>query len=614
MNFENIQMAVVRRKSDGSKINISQINEDNRHDEYECIVCGSEVIPVAPNGKIVNGKNAKVTPHFKHLNAEKCGQESFMHFWMKTEFIKIGDRFNVITDKVNEYVCNQILFEVQINIGDRKYIPDATIRTSCGSIIHFEFNYSNSKKIKDYIDRWRNLNNIIVEVNINSMMCVFDNSIPTLKALYYEGKCFNLNDEDKLYYDTIGEYKLTKYDENVLKVIEDEMQNLDWLWDEIRKIKYENKDYNNIPNFIRSISSEEGRKIAIDILSRVKCGNSILHNYVHHIKSNIDKKLKLLNLKHNGYLIKYETKIPRLIYDRIFDGIIIEFYVLDNDEPEIYQTYNYNFRDEILSENLKHRIDNEVKRLLLSNDLLLHILEVLKLNNKIVDYKLHYKESTDYIDSIYFEDYRNKKYVIYDYGYYHHNETIVNFKNIFGNIIDDNTICINLHIKYFNNINFLIIENEDSYNFTNKAPVNYIFNKLFKQKEINLTYFKIDNTFKFLPRYNFVNKTDELLEVINKIDYFLNYYKDNCINSDDYLKVYNKKGIEITDVEINKEIEKLLYPMIYLSNECKNESLDIVLNKNFTKESLNSKTQGWLINDFIEILNYFSNVEINNIK
>ena len=39
-----------------------------------------------------------------------------MHFWMKTEFIKIGDRFNVVTDKINEYTCNQILFEVPINI------------------------------------------------------------------------------------------------------------------------------------------------------------------------------------------------------------------------------------------------------------------------------------------------------------------------------------------------------------------------------------------------------------------------------------------------------------------------------------------------------------------
>ena len=606
MNFENIQMAVVRRKSDGSKINISQINEDNRHDEYECIVCGSEVIPVVPNGKTVNGDNSKITPHFKHLNADKCGQESFIHFWMKTEFIKIGDKFNVITDKVNEYVCNQILFEVSIDIDGKKYIPDATIRTSCGSIIHFEFNYSNSKKIKDYIDRWRKLNNIIVEVNINSMMSVFDNSIPTFKALYYDGKCFNLNDEDKLYYETIGEYKLTKYDEIVLEIREEEMNKLDWLWDEIRKIKYENKDYNEIGNLIRSISSEEGRKIAIDILSRVKCGGSILQNYVNYIKSNIDKRLKLLNLKYNGYLIKYETKIPRLIYDRIFDGIIIEFYVLNDDEPEIYKTYNYNFKDEILSENLKYRIDNEVKRLLSSNDLLLHLLEVLKSNNKIINHKFHYKESTDYIDAIYFEDYRNNKYVIYDYGYYHHNETIVNFKRIFGNIIDDNTISINLnYIKY--NSDVFVVETENSYNFINKLTLKYKYDKIFKQDEINLTYLKIDKTFRFLPRYNFIEKINELKKLQDDIYCFVSNYSFH--NKKFYLKEVHKNHIfEITDLNINKKIEKLLYPMIYISNKCELSSLNIIFNKEF------ANNEPWLIKDFIEILEDFNIVNINNIK
>jgi len=611
LNFENIQMAVVRRKSDGSKINISQINEDNRHDEYKCIVCGSEVIPVAPNGKIINGSNAKVTPHFKHLNADKCGQESFQHFWMKTEFIKIGDKFNIITDKTTEYICNQILFEVPIDIDDRKYIPDATIKTSCGSIIHFEFNYSNKKKIKDYIDRWRKLNHIIIEVNINSMMCVFDNSIPTFKALYYEGKCFNLNnDEDKLYYNTIGEYKLTEYDKDVLEVREKEIEKLDWLWDEIRRIKYENKDYNDIGDLIRSISSEEGRIIAIDILSKIKCGGSILQNYVNHIKSNIDKRLILLNLKHNGYLIKYETKIPRLIYDRIFNGLIIEFYVLDNNYPEIYQTYNYGFKEDILSDNLKLRIDNSIKNLQFSNNLLLHILEVLNINNKIINYKLHYKESTDYIDTIYFEDYRNKKYVIYNYY-----KTIKDFKDIFGNLINDNTYCINLFSKLYknylnNDLDIFVIETENSFDFINKLPIKYKYDKLFIQDEINLTYLKIDKTFRFLPRYNFIEKIDELKNLQHKIIDFL----DNYINKEHYLKIYKEEYIfEITNSEINNKIKQLLYPMIYISNKCENKFLNIVFNKDFTND-IDGSTRPWLIKDFIEMLNYFTDVKINNIK
>ena len=617
LNFENIQMAVVRRKSDGSKINISQINEDNRHDEYECIVCGSEVIPVAPNGKVINGENAKVTPHFKHLNAEKCGQESFVHFWMKTEFINIGDKFNVITDKVNEYICNQILFEVAIDIDGRKYIPDATIKTSCGNTIHFEFNYSNKKKIKDYIDRWIKLNHIIVEVNINSMISVFDNSIPTFKALYYEGKCFNLNDEDKLYYNTIGEYKLTEYDKDVLEIREKEMINLDWLWDEIRRIKYENKDYSDIGNLIRSISSEEGRKVAIDILSKIKCGGSILQNYVHHVKSNIDKKLKLLNLKHNGYLIKYETEIPRLIYDRIFKGIIIKFYVLDSDEPEVYQTYEYNFNDEVLSDILKHRIDNVIEELSNIHDLLLNILDLFKNNNKIIDYKLNYKESTDYINAIYFKDYRNKSFVFTKY-YYNKKTFIKNNKNIFNGLINDNTLFINLNKIGLYNKNFYIVETEDSYELNNinsysNNLIKFKLDNFIKQEYINMSYYFVDNSFRFLPRYNFINITFELNNIMKKIEEKIDNIKSNFLNTE-YSKYIYKEGetVDIFDYDINRKVNQLLYPIIYFSNRCDSNTLNIRFNKELTRNT-SGNLRPWLIKDFIETLKNFDITNINNI-
>jgi hypothetical protein len=592
-------MAVVRKKNDGNKINISQINDTNRNDDYECIVCGSEVIPVVPNGKTITGENAKVTPHFKHLNAENCGQESFVHFWTKTELIKIGDKFKVITDKENEYIANQIFFEKTIDIDGKKYIPDATIHTSCGNIIHFEFNHSNNKRIRDYIDKWKKLNQIIVEVNINSMMCVFEDSIPTFKALYYEGKCFNLNDEDKLYYDTIGEYKLTKSDKETLKIREKEIKNLDWLWDEIRKIKYENKDYEGIGNLIRSISTEEGRQIAINILSRVKCGGSILYNYVMFLKDKVDRRLKHLNLKYNGYLIKYETEIPRLIYDRVFKGITIKFYVLDDDIPEIYHTYKYDFKEEILSNKLKERIDYEIKKLSNNHDLLLHILDILKLNNKIVDSKLHYKDNTDYVDAIYFTDYRNNNYLIYK-DYY--------------SLDDINSIFIAENIKlirlgYLSSLNIFIVETQDSYEFKNRITVKYKYNQIFKQNNINLTYLNIDKSYKFLPRYDFVKKVKELLEIQINITDFINNY----ITDEHYSKIYNESVIEISNSEIDKKIEQLLYPMIYISNQCNTETLNIRLNKDFTKGS-EGFTQGWLIKDFIAVLYGLDIKNINNIE
>lgn len=601
-------MAVVRRKSDGNKINISQITEENRNDSYECIVCGSEVIPVAPNGKIITGENAKVTPHFKHLNAENCGQESFIHFWTKTELIKIGDKFKVITDKENEYIANQIFFEKSIDIDGKKYIPDATIYTSCGNIIHFEFNHSNNKKIRDYIDRWRNLNQIIVEVNINSMMCVFEDSIPVFKALYYDGKCFNLNDEDKLYYETIGEYKLTKFDEDVLKVREKEIKKLDWLWDEIRKIKYESKDYDSIGSLVRSISSEEGRQIAINILSKVSCGGSILHNYIAFLKDKVDRRLKHLNLKYNGYLIKYETDVPYFIYDRIFKGIIIKFYVLDNDDPEVIYTYDYNFKDEILSDNLKHRIDRSVRVLSSTNDLLLYIFNILKNNHKVIDYKLHYKENTDYVDSIYIEDYRNKKCILYKNSY-EYNISEDELKNIFNNYINNDIIFLNLQNKYINTPECFVIETNDFYDCIYNISIKYKYDNLFNQAEMNLTFSYFKDNYKFLPRYNFIEQMTELNVIRTQIHFLINTYK---FSDEDYLKIYDKDCIEITEPDINKKLEQLLYPIVYHSKNCECDTLNITLNKDFTKDN-DGKYKLWLIKEFIEILNYFDIITINNI-
>lgn len=501
----------------------------------------------------------------------------------------------------------------------KKYIPDATIRTSCGDTIHFEFNYSNKKKIKDYIDKWKKLNNIIVEVNVNSMMCVFDSSIPTFKALYYEGKCFNLNDEDKLYYETIGEYKLTKYDKKVLKIREKEIEKLDWLWDEIRQIKYENKDYNAIGDLIRSIDSEEARKIAIDLLSRVKCGGSILQNYVYYIKDNIDRRLKHLNLKHNGYLIKYDTKIPRLIYDRIFNGIIIEFYVLDSDEPEIFQTYKFDFKEEILSDYLKRRIDNKMNELSYIHNLLLNILDLFKINNKITNYKLNYKESTDYINCIYFEDYRSKSFVLTK-GYYDYETFSRNNPDVFTNLISkDSTLFLNLNNFYSHTINFYIKETKDSYEFNRISSyskddfIKFKLDSLIKQEIINISYYLVDYSFKFLPRYNFVDITHDLDSCIKKIKTKIDDIKNN-FSETEYSKRIYKEGetIEISDNEINKKLTQSLYPIVYLSNKCESDTLNIKLNKEFTRDALGN-FRLWLVKDFIEKLRFFGITNINNI-
>lgn len=58
------------RQNDGSLVNISAIDKNNRHDGYLCLQCGNEMVPVL-------GEKRK--PHFKHKSNCSCSSELYLH-------------------------------------------------------------------------------------------------------------------------------------------------------------------------------------------------------------------------------------------------------------------------------------------------------------------------------------------------------------------------------------------------------------------------------------------------------------------------------------------------------------------------------------------------------
>lgn len=150
---------------------------------YTCPICNSEVIPKALESK-------QVTPHFAHIDRSKCTGESFIHFWMKHGFIEHGDTFTIISDESNIFTCKHFKAEVTFNLKSGVYRPDIVIETECGNEIVFEMAHTNKKKVQDYIDRWIELDKIIVEVDTPTL--TGQNEVKEFKALYYKGKCFNL--------------------------------------------------------------------------------------------------------------------------------------------------------------------------------------------------------------------------------------------------------------------------------------------------------------------------------------------------------------------------------------------------------------------------------------
>ena len=242
-----------------SKGEIKTINEVSYHDDtYYCPLCNSEVIPKALKS------NSKVTEHFAHLDRSKCDSESMIHWWYKNKFLQNGDRFIIKTDKEKEYVCNEILFEKLYHTDYGDYKPDVTVLTESGDTIFFEYNYTNKKQIKDYIDKWFKLGSIVVEVNIKTLMeSSYGKDVYKFNALFYKGKCFNTKKND-VYYNTLGKYKEEYYSKEESNLTNEKIKNLNWFWNDIQNYKL---DRINVDDLYTSFN--EAIQVDFDLIKNV---------------------------------------------------------------------------------------------------------------------------------------------------------------------------------------------------------------------------------------------------------------------------------------------------------------------------------------------------------
>jgi len=241
------------------------VNSNNRT-KYYCPLCGSDLIPKATKSK-------QITAHFAHVDASKCNLESAIHFWFKHKFLESGDKFKVVSDKEREYVCKEILVEQSYTVGDKIYRPDVTIKTECGNVIYFEMKFSNEKKLKDYIDIWLELKNIVVEIDIKSLLN--KDKLPTFKALFYDGKCFNVKKgEDNTYHNTIGKYKekILNGENTVDNELRERIQKLDWFWNDVLKYKKGEVDIEYMVELIDNIDKNQ-KDIVKNILNQNSCIN-----------------------------------------------------------------------------------------------------------------------------------------------------------------------------------------------------------------------------------------------------------------------------------------------------------------------------------------------------
>ncbi|WP_460284865.1 competence protein CoiA family protein [Clostridium botulinum] len=305
MSLDNVQLWFAKDK-DNKIVTINEVYKENK-EKYYCPLCNSEVL--ARTGRIKSWC-------FAHIDKSRCSSESMYHFWIKNKLLQKGDKFKIQTNIEKEYICEEILVEETYKVGDKEYRPDLTAKTTSGDTIYFEMNYSNKKKLEDYLDIWIGLGNVVVEIDVKTLINSESGKLPIFKAKYYKAKCFNVKKgEDKIYHDTIGEYKEKLINnEGYNDKKKKEVEKLDWFWKDIQRYRINEVDIEHISELIHSIEDKDSQNIVVNILKKSSCQN-VIKDYVGYHKKRTKNIIDSINDK-----IKYDDiNIPYKIYDRLFN-------------------------------------------------------------------------------------------------------------------------------------------------------------------------------------------------------------------------------------------------------------------------------------------------------
>ena len=530
-----------------------QLKKENK--KVYCPIC---------NGILRANQGDIKTWYFSHENADDCNSESLCHWWVKYGLIEKGDKFKVkLGDDIKEFECENIEIEKSYDTKYGTYKPDLTITTAKGEIIFFEFANTNKKRIKDYIDIWKTINNIVVEIKIKDI--IDGNKLKIINAIYYEGKEYYEKYRDMYNY----------LDRETMKKEYDKIQieKVKWLLDDILKYNLGKIDIDIISDEIQAIEDKEVRKIVVNILSK-KCRN-IMDEYIEYNKKEIENIYYKLNF--------YDLKTPRELYNRIYGSYDINLY-LNNKK---YKSF-INVCDKFKILTLIDSIDFIQRTYKIEN-----LFEYCNMETLQSMDMLNYNNLNNLIDIFY-----NKVDKIYENNIIENakRRLLFNLYNKFKNngyivkIINSKTI--NVKKEYIHNNETIISEKYYNWNYKfnlkevnnffeegiNKTIINNFINKIENYKRFVYVYCKYDNFYNVSYgdiNYEFkydINKENEIFnnitykideeygynEKINKYkNIIIKHIKNRIINSYfDFEIEYNKKDCKF-NIIIKYEDEKV---------------------------------------------------------
>lgn len=217
----NLPQLIVGLDSLDESANYIHIADVKENVNYYCPCCKGLIKPRAHK----KNNNYQVQSHYYHETAG-CNDETYIHYICKNWLFEKGCKFIVNNF---EYEVNTIEVEkiLQTSFGD--YRPDIIVFTTIGKVFYFEIKVTN-KKNGNYIPKWDELRNDVVEVDIRYFINQkYKNDIPVFNLIYSNGECFIKTYTRTDYDNTIAKRKLEwkRQDKLNYKI---QWERLDWFW------------------------------------------------------------------------------------------------------------------------------------------------------------------------------------------------------------------------------------------------------------------------------------------------------------------------------------------------------------------------------------------------
>ena len=472
------------------------------------------------------------------------------------------------------------------------------------------FEIEGKKYIIDYLPEYLNIKdynelvNEYMNINIKPFIFLNYNLYQTIEECEYFNDCYKKGYESDLRYDDCINHNMFFVYNNKILFFAIDCENID-------------SDMNNITSKYRSDFYDKEYEYIINenykkIINKDKIGETV-QLYIDKIvcKSTVHRKFQTFDLRDlkflKGNIINSKViQLSKKYYNKLlkqcieYTSLVISEY---NNEVEKEKELFIQFKNIIKNKLDKNNIDYDLN----------YSIKFLDSNNNNVEFE----------NLIYFQE-ADTKYIIYDDHLILHNN---NGEDISKYDTNDFVLIELFNIQKYLNTQWVFVKNyygvlniEEIDNLYEK--INYVYPKLINE-DINLNFFynnkhrKIKEKIKYyyLSRYNFIEITNALTKVLEKINNILDEKRRNLYGHIEEDKIYNVDDFKVENNQINKTISNVLYPITVRikENNIEEGDFNIMLNPCFTIEDEDIGFQLWKLNDYVDVLYDLGIKNVHNI-